>query len=318
MKTKIDFDLKKSSFKFDYQQNLSFIGSCFSQEISKRLTKLKFHTYTNPFGVLFHPLTIAKNISESLENNDERLFNERLFNSDDLFFSWDANSTIYGKSEIELKEKLHQNRLKFKNQLQQKSLLIVTFGSAFGYIKKDDNTLVANCHKLPSKNFEKILSSVSEMETAWIKIIENLKKLNPELKIIFTVSPVRHTKDGIIENSRSKSRLLLLVEKLENKFSNVDYFPSYEIMIDELRDYRYFKRDLIHPNKVAVNYIFDKFTEEYLDENSKKITIEIQKLNQLKKHKIQFKESNAATQHQIKLQEIFTNLKKKYPELNWK
>ncbi|MFN4152000.1 MAG: GSCFA domain-containing protein, partial [Candidatus Sericytochromatia bacterium] len=196
--------------------------------------------------------------------------------------------------------------------------LIITFGSSYVYKHKEKNIIVSNCHKLPENAFNQYMLSIEEMENKWIDLINKLKEKNKNLKIIFTVSPIRYLKYGFASNALSKSNLLVLVNKLKNKFNFIDYFPSYEIMMDDLRDYRFYEKDMIHPNEIAIEYIWDKFIHSYIDKKSIEIMNEITKLKKALSHRPRNPNSienknfilkNIETAKKIEMEYSFINLK---------
>ncbi|WP_107040024.1 GSCFA domain-containing protein [Brumimicrobium mesophilum] len=276
----------------DYHSNYSFLGSCFSEHLSKKMLNSGFNVQSNPFGVVFNPISLAELILRS----DECL-KDSIFERDDVALSWVANSTCFAYSQKELKSKLIELRKDFLRVLSTSKILFVTFGTAWIYEKKSSNQIVANCHKAPKEDFEKRLLSSNEIIQKWTEVIEKLNTAS-QTKIIFTVSPVRHTKDGMIENSRSKAILLNAVHELNDKFSNVDYFPAYELMIDEMRDYAFYGKDGIHPNEIAVEEIWTRFKDTYFSEQAGKIYKEYDKIRILFQHKALHPSSKKAKQFQ--------------------
>ncbi len=254
----LQFDLPKADFSVEHGEGILFIGSCFSDEIATKAKFAGLNVSSNPFGTIFHPSLIARFISESIDYKNT----ERLLTRDDLYLSWDANSTVYAFTDNNLKEKLSLLRTDFISQLISAKALFITFGTAWVYRLVSDNQLVANCHKVASDQFQKELSTVDELVHEWGGVLKQLKSLNPNLKVVFTVSPVRHSKDGLIENNQSKAILIETIRRLKVT-TNCSYFPSYEIMIDELRDYRFFKQDRVHPSEEAVDYIWRRFESTY-------------------------------------------------------
>ncbi len=269
----LNFEIASANFSVEHGEGILFLGSCFSDEIAGRAKFSGLKVSSNPFGTIFHPSLIAQFISESIECKNL----ERLFTREDLHLSWDANSTIYDFSETELKVKLSKLRADFISQLKTAKALFITFGTSWVYRLASDNQLVANCHKVPSNQFQKELTTVEVLTSEWLKVIGQLNTINPDLNIIFTVSPVRHSKDGLVENNQSKAILIETIRRLQSTTA-CSYFPSYEIMIDELRDYRFFKQDRVHPSEEAVDYIWKRFestyfTKETIDLNTKVVQL---------------------------------------------
>lgn len=299
MQFRTTFPIPISSFKINHHQNILTIGSCFSDEIGSRLTQLKFNGLINPFGVIFNAF--------SIENIIERSINLRYFTTDDVhqngeqFFCFDVHSSFNGLSKEEVLTNLNQTLDQVHNFLKTCDILMVTLGTSWVYQRKVNDQIVANCHKIPAKEFDKILLPVQETFKSLDLLVFEVLKLNPKMKIITTVSPVRHTKDGMVENNVSKSRLIDAMYQLDLKYDEVNYFPSYEIMMDDLRDYRFYKEDLIHPSNEAVNYIWELFTATYLDEATCTFNQKINKINSALAHR-PFNE--ASESHQVFLQKI--------------
>ena len=257
MNLRTEFQIPPSVHKIGLSSSVFTIGSCFAEVVGNQLKNTKLNVESNPYGTLFNPLSIFKILEMSL---GMRALDERLFvQNQGLWFHYDFHSSFWGNTKDELQEKS-------KRSFQPADFLVITFGTAFAYRLHEPPTYVANCHKMPSNLFEKDLLSVKDICKAFAPLHQNLLKANSNLQIILTVSPVRHTRDGIPQNAVSKSILRAACHYLEADFENVSYFPSYELMMDDLRDYRFYKPDLIHPNEVAEKYIFEKFAETYFDD----------------------------------------------------
>lgn len=263
MNFKLNFEINKPNFSIKHGEGILFLGSCFSDEMANKVCFHGFRVNSNPFGTVFHPSLLSQFIDHSIKGVNE----ERVFNRNDIFLSWDANSTVFDYSKNDLESKLKHLRTEFLNELKTANVLFITFGTAWAYRKKEDNHLVANCHKIPNNQFEKELSSIEDLYKKWIQTVQTIHSINPELKIVFTVSPVRHIRDGLIENNQSKSILIELVRRLTLD-SKISYFPSYEILIDELRDYRFFKSDRVHPTDEAIQYIWERFESTFFDKKT--------------------------------------------------
>lgn len=281
MQLTVNFPIRKEDFEITHLDKISLIGSCFSEEIAKKLVSNCFQIETNPFGVVFHPVLISKFLNETIENTKT----ERVLKKDNILLSWDANSTIYNSvSEDAFIKDIHLIRENYKSHLIQSKVLFITFGTAWGYRLIETNELVANCHKLPARDFSKELTESAEIVSNWRKTIELIQKINPEIKIIFTVSPVRHIKDGIIENNQSKAILIESIRQI-TKLYNCHYFPSYEIVIDELRDYRFYKTDFVHPSEQAINYVWERFQNTYFNSETIELNKEILLLKNMLSHR---------------------------------
>ncbi|MCI2229717.1 GSCFA domain-containing protein [Polaribacter sp. MSW13] len=257
----------------DYHSKVFLLGSCFSKNIGDKLNYYKFQSNQNPFGILFHP--------KAIENFITNAINEKEYSDKDLIFQnerWhclEAHSSLSSSDKKELLESLNSAISSTNKNLKEASHIIITLGTSWVYRFIEEDKIVANCHKIPQKKFLKELLSYDEISETLEGIIALIKSINPTTTIIFTVSPVRHLKDGFIENTLSKSLLIAAIHKIINHRKNTHYFPSYEIMMDELRDYRFYTEDMIHPSKTAIQYIWNKFSETWFSSDSKKTMIEV-------------------------------------------
>lgn len=255
--------IKKSIDRIGYYDTILSIGSCFAVNISKRLDYYKFQTTSNPFGILFHPLAIEKIINKALKNT---FFTENdFFQHNNLWHCFDFHSELSQRSIQEIQKVSNEKLTVLNNSLREIDFLFITLGTAWIY-EHHHKGVVANCHKLPQTYFSKRLLSIEEIESCLQSIVQQVKDVNPKLKIVFTVSPVRHLKDGFTENQISKSHLISGLHSLLRKNTCCSYFPSYEIMMDELRDYRFYADDMLHPSEFAVNYIWERFVETFIDD----------------------------------------------------
>lgn len=308
----IDCPIQKASFSLKHGDGIVLQGSCFSDEMLVKFSETGHHVSGNEFGTIFHPSMIAHNLLNLFAESSH----ERILQRDDLFLSYDASSSIVAYSEEELKNKLVNTRLKMKENISNAKLLMVTFGTAWGYELAETDELVANCHKQPSSLFNKFLSSPYEMVQDWILTIEKLRILNPELQIVFTVSPVRHIRDGIVGNNLSKARLLEVVHQLVLE-PNCHYFPSYELLIDVLRDYRFYASDKVHPSSEAVQFIWEKLEHTYFSEDTMHLNKEVKALKEAEQHRGLFPESEGFKKHQAITKEKITKLVRDFPQIKW-
>lgn len=257
--------IRQSSNPIDYNSRIVSLGSCFAVNIGQKLDYFKFRNTTNPFGILFHPLALEKFIGFAV--------NGKTFTEADIFFHnerwhcFDAHSDISHPDKEEMLSNLNEAAALANAGIKNATHLIITLGTAWVYRNNNSGELVANCHKVPQKEFTKELLSVQQIRQSLRNILAMVKQANPSAHIICTVSPVRHIKDGFTENQWSKANLIAaLHETLATPPLGVRgaYFPSYEIMMDELRDYRFYAEDMIHPNQTAVDYIWERFTEAFI------------------------------------------------------
>lgn len=285
--------LKQQAYpKISHGESFVFLGSCFSDELGNIIRSNGFESLVNPGGTIFHPLALAKLIEWSFDQT----ISFRTLQHEDIFFSWDLSGTVFGMSLEELTTKMEKLRVELRNHLIKANHLFVTFGSAWAYRLVSDGEIVANCHKQNAQLFQKENTPVSEIVRSWINVLVNLKKVNPKLKSYFTVSPVRHIKDGYIENNRSKARLLMAVEELQAQ-SGVFYFPAYEFVLDDLRDYRFFKTDGTHPTQEAVLELWDFFQSSFFSQETMDMLLQWQQIRQAEQHKILYPKSQAARKH---------------------
>ena len=313
MEFKLKFDIPESRIDLTHKDPVVLLGSCFSDEIAGYFLNEGFHQESNTFGTLFHPLAIANVLSSTLDNSDLVDITSR----NGLFFSWDSASKIYATDQDELIKNVLALRKTLNEKLQKAGLLIITFGTAWGYKHKALNKIVGNCHKATSSDFNKVLTEQVSMFEKWSELIKKLKANNPNLNIIFTVSPVRHSKDGLIDNNRSKARLIELAHDL-TQFNNVFYFPSYEILIDELRDYRFYKEDRVHPNSEATDYVWQKFSDYLFTASTLELNKQIAKIKIGLAHKSMHPGSEEDRKRVENIMEIKNKLKNNHPEVCWK
>lgn len=256
---KINFDIPASSSKINLKDRIYLSGSCFSDEIGSKLVSNKFNVLSNPFGTIYNPISIFNTLKETL-NDDRILMNQG------VYYHWDCHGKISGLTEKELMNNLTSAQGVSNSFLDTSDLLVLTLGTSFVYKEKNTGAIVANCHKVQSSSFDKSLLTKDEIVTAFHDLKQSLKK---NLQIILTVSPVRHLNDGVIENNLSKSILIQAVHEIVAGHNDVQYFPAYEIVMDELRDYRFFATDMTHPSGQAVDYVWDKFVNVYFDDETK-------------------------------------------------
>jgi hypothetical protein len=292
MNFQFNFPIPESEHKINFGVPIIFMGSCFSDEIGNEASFSGLQSLSNPFGTLFHPFAIGQTIIDCLNETQTC----ELVQQDDVFFHWGSAGKVHGYSENELKNVVNEIRNQLKTQLQQASHLFITFGTAKGYQLKSSQKIVANCHKQAPSNFEVIHSKSDEIVEFWKPILVQLFEFNPKLQVVFTVSPVRHLKDGIVENNRSKSNLLLAVERL-SEIQNCSYFPSYEIVMDELRDYRFFKNDFAHPNELAIQYVWERFSHTFFTEETSKQMQQVRAIKTSLNHKGMYLKSMKLAEH---------------------
>ena len=272
-------------WKTGYEKKNLFMGSCFTENIGNKMAQLKYETDINPFGILYNPVSVANGIDLLL--NKRYLQKDDLVQHNNLWHSFYHHGRFSSPDPDAALQLVNERIASSSDFLKQADFLFITFGTAWIYKLKKTGRTVANCHKIPANEFERQKSDVNEIVETYDQKLNELWKFNPDLKIVFTISPIRHWKDGPVENQRSKSALILAVEKIIKKFDEkkCGYFPSYEIVMDELRDYRFYADDMIHLSDMAVNYIWEKFQEKLIEPGSLKISKQVQKINSLVNHK---------------------------------
>ena len=299
MQFQLPIQIKSPEKKINYRDKILLTGSCFTEHIGNSLSELKFSVLQNPNGILFDPRSVCRSLLSYIEN--KKYVKEDLFLLNEVWNSWEHHSRFSDINADQCLRIINESQQQAHNFLKGADWLIITLGSSFSYRLTDEATPgglqnnhgVANCHRAPSKWFNKHLLSIDETISLLDDAYHRLKQFNPQLKIIFTISPVRHIRDGVIENNRSKARLIESVHYMVNKFPGLYYFPAYELVIDVLRDYRFYDVDMAHPNYPATEFVMEKFNETFIDEQSLQLMEEIKKIVIARKHKAFQPETNA-------------------------
>ena len=298
--------------KIQHGDSIVQLGSCFSTNMSVWFRRAGFKVLDNPLGVIFHPVPLAKQILLAFGKADLSDFVQK----EDVFVNYDASSTIYAMSSSELTDLIHEQLQVLRTSLEKAKLLIVTFGSAHGYRLIENGEIVANCHQQHKSKFDKELSQQAEIATTWNYAREILKEANPEIQIIFTVSPVRYIRDGLLENTLSKTILFRSVNSL-NKYHSVYYFPAYELINDVLRDYRYFERDGVHPTDEAAEFVWNFLKEELFSAQTNELIEEIMKLRKMEEHRLLYPESKKAEEYRNLVKQKRESFLSLYPVVIW-
>jgi hypothetical protein len=283
MKFHLNFIPDPSPFKIDHQSKILLCGSCFSDNIGEKLNDHGFPVSINPLGIFFNPVSLAESLLATMDNTpaEEGFFVKR----DSAFVSYLHHSRIWSEDKEGLAKLITAKRRETEAFLKEAGYLVITFGTAYSYVLRDQQKVVANCHKQPSDRFEKKLLTIEEIVELYEELVSRLSAYNPSLKIIFTVSPVKYIKDGVIRNTLSKSALCLAVNQLVSENPHCFYFPAYELVTDDLRDYRFYKEDLAHPNQLAIDYVWEKFSGCFFNEHTILKNTEIEKVNRQKAHR---------------------------------
>lgn len=304
--------IQKSNFQIDYNSKIVSLGSCFAVNIGEKFEHYKFQNSINPFGILFHPLALEKIISKA--TSEEKFTEKDIFFHNERWHSFDVHSDLSGSDKNLFLGNINKNLKRFQNNLAQSSHVIITLGTAWVYQNLKSEEVVANCHKVPQNQFKKELLSVEVIKSSLEKISDKISSVNKKAKIIFTISPVRHLKDGFVENQWSKANLISATQEIINQNSEIiNYFPSYEIMMDELRDYRFYAEDMIHPSQTAIDYIWNRFSETWMSEEAFSTLQEIESIQKGLNHRPFNAESEQHLIFLTKIQQRIAVLQRQFP-----
>lgn len=310
----MDFHLEFTPKPFEtlirHEDKLLLAGSCFTENIGEKLRRHKFSVLENPNGIIFNPVSIARSVTGYLEN--KRYTASDLFFQNECWNSWDHHTRFSDPDPDTCLQKINSAQEQANTFLKQADWILLTVGSAFVY-ELENRRVVANCHKVPTDKFNKRLLPVEEVLSVLDNMIHRLFMFNPGIKIIFTISPVRHLRDGFIENNRSKATLIQAIHHLTGKFSRLFYFPAYELVIDDLRDYRFYAEDMVHPNYAATNYVWEKFVTACIEPSAQQLMKEISVIMAAKAHKPFHPDSEAHRKFLAVNFEKARQLKEKYP-----
>ena len=288
LKFKLTLASKRSENSIGYRDSLFLIGSCFSENMGAKLNTHLFKVFENPHGILFNPISVAQSLSDCIHN--KQYTEADLFILNEVWNSWQHHSRFSGISSKEALDKINNSIAKAHTFLKTADHIIITLGSAWVYQLNSQSPfaagqVVANNHKAPATWFDKALMKPDTLVLLLNKMVKDLLQFNAHLQIIFTISPVRHLREGLVENNRSKAVLIQAVHEIVDSTENVAYFPSYEYVIDDLRDYRFYAEDLVHPNYAASNYVWEKWVETYMNEETQGIMKQVAELQLAVQHK---------------------------------
>ena len=293
-----------------YGDGLLFLGSCFADEVGVICRGLGFDVMVNPFGVLYNPASIAQSV--------ERLDSGKPFGHEDVievgegqYCTFSHNTAFWNRSEEDLLEQVNLSLFESHTHFLKSKWIILSLGTSWVFQDKETHEVVSNCHKLPAARFERVFLLVEQS----VQHLSEIVQQHPEKRFIFTISPLRHLKDGLHENQLSKAALLLAVNEVCKSFGNAHYFPAYEILLDELRDYRFYKEDMVHPTEQAVRYIWERFADFAIDPKEKPAMKAAAELKQMLQHRPLFSESEAYKKFELKRKEKIMDLKKVFPNV---
>ncbi len=305
--------IPESNQPIDYNSKVISIGSCFAENMGEKFEYFKFQNTVNPFGIIFNPVSIEKLVN--------RIVSKIEFTEKDIFFhneQWhcfEVHSELSTASKEEFLEQLNAIVRETYIKISEATHIIITYGTSWVYRNIETNEIVANCHKIPQKQFSKEILSIETIEKSIRKSIDLIQKINLDCHFIFTISPVRHIKDGFVENQRSKAYLIAAIHAYNLKPTT--YFPSYEILMDELRDYRFYAQDMLHPNQLAIDYIWEKFKKSSINENAFETMDEVEKIQKALAHKPFNVNSESHQKFILNLQNKIELLQKQYPFLRF-
>ncbi|OXA83393.1 GSCFA domain-containing protein [Flavobacterium hercynium] len=319
MNFRTPISIAKTAHPIDYNSKIISIGSCFAENMAKKFDYFKFQNTTNPFGIIFNSVSIEKIVRRVVE---QHFFTESdIFLHNDLWHCYEIHSELSNSNKEELLQSLNQIITATHDYLTHSTHIIITYGTSWIYRNIQSEQIVANCHKVPQKQFTKELLPVSEIENSIQNTVQLIQKLNPDINFIFTVSPVRHIKDGFIENQLSKAHLFSAIHQVlkihNSQFTTLTYFPSYEIMMDELRDYRFYAEDMLHPNQVAIDFIWKLFIDSNIALESVSVMQEVEEIQKGLNHRSFNPESEQHLKFLSKLHQKIDILKSKFPQFKF-
>jgi GSCFA family len=311
MKFRTEIPIPKSKFPIDYNSKIVSFGSCFAENMAEKLDYFKFENTCNPFGILFHPLAIEKIISKAI--NQEFFTEKDIFFHDERWHCFDVHSDLSNPDASELIANLNKLLQSTRLKIVESTHFIITYGTAWVYRNKATNSIVANCHKVPQTEFSKEILSIETIEKSIQNTIVLIQKVNPDCQFFFTISPVRHIKDGFVENQVSKAHLIAAIYNLQS----TTYFPSYEIMMDELRDYRFYAEDMLHPSQLAIDYIWERFSEINISEECHAIMEEVESIQRGLAHRSFNPNSEKHKKFLSNLNQKMNTLASKFPHIQF-
>lgn len=283
MNFRTSVEIPKYPLEINHSSPCIFTGSCFAENIGQKILETKIPSLINPLGIHYNPMSLAKSLNSAIKKLELR--DNDLFFANGVWNSFDFHSSFSGTNKDRVLLNINNAIENYHKFLKSTKYIFITFGTSYIYELKENGKLVTNCHKQSETNFKRRILNTSEIINTWKTLFEEIKTINPEISIIFTVSPVRHLRDGASNNQLSKATLLLAINELQNVTKNAFYFPSYEIVMDELRDYRFYNEDMIHPSDVAVNYIMEKIEGAFFSKPTIDLNKSIQKIIAASKHR---------------------------------
>lgn len=315
MQLQLNLDIPALQPPVKYSDTIMLIGSCFTENMSERLAQHKFNHLSNPNGILFNPISVADSLESYIE--DKIYTPKDLFYLNELWNSWDHHTRFSHIDKEKALEGINQSQVAASKAIKSANWLIITLGSSFQYYLTETGKPVANNHRAPSQWFEKRLLDTNTIINRLSAAIDKLLILNPGIRLLITISPVRHIRDGVIDNNRSKARLIESVHILCEKYTRAHYFPAYELVIDILRDYRYYDIDFVHPNYLATSFVWEQFVNACIDPLTRQQMREVLEISISRAHRPRFPETEA---HKKFLASCYSKVEKlaiEHPYLNF-
>lgn len=314
MQLTLQLNIPPLSKPISYTDNILLIGSCFTEHISDRLQQHKFKVLANPHGILFNPLSVARSVDGYL--NGKQYIQAELFELNELWNSWDHHTRFSDIDKEAALNGINQSQTNAAEFIKEADWIVITLGSAFQYYLKETGMPVANNHRAPAQWFEKRLLEIDEIITALSNTLQHLFDANPYVQVLFTISPVRHIRDGVVDNNRSKARLIDAVHTLCDQYTKAHYFPAYELVIDILRDYRYYDIDFVHPNYLATTFVWEHFVKACINPAITPVMQQVQEIMTARYHKSRFPATVAHQKFKESYVEKIKRLAEQHPYLN--
>jgi hypothetical protein len=316
MQFKLTYQFEPNPSLLQLSDSVLTIGSCFAQNMGELLVQHKFNASINPSGILFNPMSISQNLRNYLHPEDFEKSNSLFFHQE-LWHSWQHHGKISGSQEAEIKQEIDSIHASANEQLKKAKFLIITWGSAFVFEHKEFKKVVANCHKVPNTQFHKRLLEPKEIVEDYRKLIHQIEAINPHIQVIWSISPVKYLKDGLHQNNLSKSVLFLALNQLLQEFPKHYYFPAFELVQDELRDYRFYEADFAHPTQQAIQYVWEQFITHCIHSKTADILPKIAEITQAMQHRPLHPETEAFQKFRLVQTEKIRKLQQEIPGINW-
>ncbi|UPT71540.1 MAG: GSCFA domain-containing protein [Flavobacterium sp. JAD_PAG50586_2] len=302
--------IEKSKTPISYDSRIVSLGSCFAENMGEKFSFFKFQNFVNPFGIIFNPVSIEKLLLRIVRN--QKFTEDDIFFHNDLWHCFDVHSELSNPDKVELLTSLNGLLESTHNQITKSTHIIITYGTSWVYRNKTSGNIVANCHKVTQNQFDKEILPVETIQKSIKETIDLIRKINPHCCLLFTISPVRHIKDGIVENQLSKAHLITAVHSLSQP-----YFPSYEIVMDELRDYRFYAEDMLHPSQTAIDYIWERFSESHISEAHHSVIQEVGSIQKAMAHRPFNADSDAHQKFLLNLKGKIEKLQQQFPHFTF-